>query len=99
MLNYKAVCVFSYVFTLELCKPFFLLFLYLFLNQGSPCSEEAGALRRRKIYTCCTQLVESGDLQKETASEIIGLLMLEVSWEAHTLLALGRFGGWSGHLL
>ncbi|XP_054569236.1 Fanconi anemia group I protein [Eptesicus fuscus] len=46
--------------------------------RGSPCSEEAGALRRRKIYTCCTQLVESGDLQKETASEIIGLLMLEV---------------------
>ncbi|XP_059534254.1 Fanconi anemia group I protein isoform X2 [Myotis daubentonii] len=46
--------------------------------RGSPCSEEAGALRRRKIYTCCTQLVESGDLQKEIASEIIGLLMLEV---------------------
>ncbi|XP_036211599.1 Fanconi anemia group I protein isoform X1 [Myotis myotis] len=46
--------------------------------RGSPCSEEAGALRRRKLYTCCTQLVESGDLQKEIASEIIGLLMLEV---------------------
>ncbi|XP_016053209.1 PREDICTED: Fanconi anemia group I protein isoform X2 [Miniopterus natalensis] len=45
--------------------------------KGSPCSEEAGALRRRKTYTCCIQLVESGDLQKEIASEIIGLLMLE----------------------
>ncbi|PNI42768.1 FANCI isoform 13 [Pan troglodytes] len=45
--------------------------------KGSPCSEEAGTLRRRKIYTCCIQLVESGDLQKEIASEIIGLLMLE----------------------
>ncbi|KAM9183783.1 Fanconi anemia group I protein isoform 1-T1 [Dugong dugon] len=45
--------------------------------KGSPCSEEAGALRRRNIYTLCIQLVESGDLQKEVASEIIGLLMLE----------------------
>ncbi|XP_058150652.1 Fanconi anemia group I protein isoform X2 [Dasypus novemcinctus] len=45
--------------------------------KGSPCSEEAGALRRHKIYACCIQLVESGDLQKEVASEIIGLLMLE----------------------
>ncbi|XP_037365896.1 Fanconi anemia group I protein [Talpa occidentalis] len=45
--------------------------------KGSPCSEETGALRRRKIYTCCIQLVESGDLQKEIASEIIGILMLE----------------------
>uniref|UniRef100_A0A8C4M6E2 FA complementation group I n=1 Tax=Equus asinus asinus TaxID=83772 RepID=A0A8C4M6E2_EQUAS len=43
----------------------------------SPCSVEAGALRRLKIYTCCIQLVESGDLHKEVASEIIGLLMLE----------------------
>ncbi|XP_007470580.1 PREDICTED: Fanconi anemia group I protein isoform X2 [Lipotes vexillifer] len=46
--------------------------------KGFPCSEEAGALRRLKIYSCCVQLVESGDLQKEVASEIIGLLMLEV---------------------
>uniref|UniRef100_A0A2K5MTT3 FA complementation group I n=1 Tax=Cercocebus atys TaxID=9531 RepID=A0A2K5MTT3_CERAT len=45
--------------------------------KGSPCCEEAGALRRRKIYAYCIQLVESGDLQKEIASEIIGLLMLE----------------------
>ncbi|XP_024417549.2 Fanconi anemia group I protein isoform X2 [Desmodus rotundus] len=50
------------------------------LFRGSPCSEEAGAHRRLKIYICCIQLVESGDLQKEVASEIIGLLMLE----AHT---------------
>ncbi|CAH7339329.1 Fanci [Phodopus roborovskii] len=46
--------------------------------KGSPCSEEDGALRRFKIYSCCIQLVESGDLQQEVASEIIGLLMLEV---------------------
>ncbi|XP_041608664.1 Fanconi anemia group I protein isoform X3 [Vulpes lagopus] len=45
--------------------------------KGSPCSEEAGALRRLKIYICGIHLVESGDLQKEIASEIIGLLMLE----------------------
>ncbi|XP_053437640.1 Fanconi anemia group I protein [Nycticebus coucang] len=45
--------------------------------KGSPCSGEAGTLRRHKIYTYCIQLVESGDLQKEVASEIIGLLMLE----------------------
>ncbi|XP_054433560.1 Fanconi anemia group I protein [Pteronotus mesoamericanus] len=50
------------------------------LFRGSPCSEEAGAHRRLKIYICCIQLVESGDLQKEVASEIIGLLMME----AHT---------------
>ncbi|OWK09018.1 FANCI [Cervus elaphus hippelaphus] len=46
--------------------------------KGLPCSEEAGALKRLKIYSCCIQLLESGDLQKEVASEIIGLLMLEV---------------------
>ncbi|XP_036042581.1 Fanconi anemia group I protein isoform X2 [Onychomys torridus] len=46
--------------------------------KGSPCSDEDGALRRSKIYCCCIQLVESGDLQQEVASEIIGLLMLEV---------------------
>ncbi|XP_076972357.1 Fanconi anemia group I protein-like [Tamandua tetradactyla] len=45
--------------------------------KGTDCSEEAGSLRRLKIYTCCIQLVESGDLQKDVASEIIGLLMLE----------------------
>ncbi|XP_036590709.1 Fanconi anemia group I protein isoform X1 [Trichosurus vulpecula] len=46
--------------------------------KGSPCSEEAGALRRLKVYKCCIQLVESGDLHREVASEITGLLMLEV---------------------
>nr|XP_020021060.1 Fanconi anemia group I protein isoform X3 [Castor canadensis] len=45
--------------------------------KGSPCSEEDGVLRRHKIYTCCIHLVESGDLQKQVASEIMGLLMLE----------------------
>lgn len=45
--------------------------------KGSPCSEEAGTLRRHKVYSCCIQLLESGDLPKEVASEIVGLLMLE----------------------
>ncbi|XP_040824470.1 Fanconi anemia group I protein-like isoform X1 [Ochotona curzoniae] len=45
--------------------------------KGSPCSEETGTLRRHKIYSCCIELLESGTLQKEVASEIIGLLMLE----------------------
>uniref|UniRef100_A0A673TR06 FA complementation group I n=1 Tax=Suricata suricatta TaxID=37032 RepID=A0A673TR06_SURSU len=45
--------------------------------KGSPCAEEAGALRRLKIYMRSIHLVESGDLQKEVASEILGLLMLE----------------------
>ncbi|XP_004577990.2 Fanconi anemia group I protein [Ochotona princeps] len=45
--------------------------------KGSPCCEETGTLRRYKIYSCCIELLESGDLQKEVASEIIGLLMLE----------------------
>uniref|UniRef100_A0A7N4P8Z4 FA complementation group I n=1 Tax=Sarcophilus harrisii TaxID=9305 RepID=A0A7N4P8Z4_SARHA len=49
--------------------------------KGSPCSEEAGSLRRLKVYKYCIQLVESGDLHREVASEITGLLMLE----AHSL--------------
>lgn len=52
---------------------------------------EAGALRRLKVYTCCIQLVESGDLHKEVASEIIGLLMLEVRQKTETVLVLGGF--------
>ncbi|KAM5291788.1 Fanconi anemia group I protein [Ctenodactylus gundi] len=45
--------------------------------KGSPCSTDDGAQRRNKIYSCCIQLVESGDLQNEVASEILALLMLE----------------------
>ncbi|XP_055969830.1 Fanconi anemia group I protein [Sorex fumeus] len=45
--------------------------------KGSPCSEDAGALRRRKIYSSCLQLVECGDMQRDVASEVVGLLMLE----------------------
>ncbi|XP_021536339.2 Fanconi anemia group I protein isoform X1 [Neomonachus schauinslandi] len=59
--------------------------------KGSPCSEEAGALRRLKIYICCIHLVESGDLQKEVASEIIGLLMLEAhNFPGSLLLELAK---------
>ncbi|XP_039073137.1 Fanconi anemia group I protein isoform X2 [Hyaena hyaena] len=54
--------------------------------KGSPCSEEAGALRRLKVYIRCLQLVESGDLQKEVASEILGLLMLEAHYFPGPLL-------------
>ncbi|XP_067411776.1 Fanconi anemia group I protein [Emydura macquarii macquarii] len=46
--------------------------------KGSPCSQENGVLRRLQVYKHCVQLVESGDLQLEIVSEIIGLLMLEV---------------------
>ncbi|KAF6077482.1 FA complementation group I [Phyllostomus discolor] len=61
------------------------------LFRGSPCSEEAGAHRRLKIYICCIQLVESGDLQKEVASEIIGLLMLEAhAFPGPSLVALAK---------
>ncbi|KAM6426593.1 Fanconi anemia group I protein [Liasis olivaceus] len=52
--------------------------------KGSPCSQEKGVARRLSIYKHCIQLVESGDLQVEVASEIIRLLMLE----AHKLPGL-----------
>uniref|UniRef100_A0A452J2U3 Uncharacterized protein n=1 Tax=Gopherus agassizii TaxID=38772 RepID=A0A452J2U3_9SAUR len=43
----------------------------------SPCSQQNGVLRRLQVYKHCIQLVESGDLPLDIASEIIGLLMLE----------------------
>ncbi|XP_077119593.1 Fanconi anemia group I protein [Ranitomeya variabilis] len=46
--------------------------------KGSPCSEEAAVSRRVAVYKRCIELVESGDLQREVAAEIVGLLMLEV---------------------
>ncbi|XP_053320955.1 Fanconi anemia group I protein [Spea bombifrons] len=46
--------------------------------KGSPCSQDPGLHRRLVVYRHCIQLVESGDLQQEVASEIVGLLMLEV---------------------
>ncbi|KAG8145121.1 hypothetical protein E2320_013497, partial [Naja naja] len=45
--------------------------------KGSPCSQQKGVTRRLSIYKHCIELVESGDLQVEIASEIIRLLMLE----------------------
>ncbi|KAM7151504.1 Fanconi anemia group I protein isoform 1-T2 [Macrochelys suwanniensis] len=45
--------------------------------KGSPCSQQNGVLRRLQVYKHCIQLVESGDLQLDIGSEIIGLLMLE----------------------
>ncbi|KAK9394051.1 Fanconi anemia group I protein [Crotalus adamanteus] len=47
------------------------------LFKGSPCSQQKGVARRLSIYKHCIELVESGDLQVEIASEIIRLLMLE----------------------
>ncbi|XP_068131301.1 Fanconi anemia group I protein [Hyperolius riggenbachi] len=46
--------------------------------KGSPCSEDIAVHRRLAIYKHCIELVESGDLQREVASETVGLLMLEV---------------------
>ncbi|XP_043934143.1 Fanconi anemia group I protein [Protopterus annectens] len=45
--------------------------------KGSPCSLEDGVSRWLLVYRHCIQLVESGDLQVEVVSDIIGLLMLE----------------------
>lgn len=41
-------------------------------------SSSDGASRRLCVYKHCIPLCESGDLQTECASDIIGLLMLEV---------------------
>ncbi|XP_058264608.1 Fanconi anemia group I protein isoform X2 [Hemibagrus wyckioides] len=45
--------------------------------KGSPGSSSDGASRRLCVYKHCIPLCESGDLQTEVASDIIGLLMLE----------------------
>ncbi|RXN22550.1 Fanconi anemia group I isoform X1 [Labeo rohita] len=45
--------------------------------KGSPVSVSHGANRRLLVYKHCIPLCESGDLQTEVASDIIGLLMLE----------------------
>jgi Fanconi anemia group I protein len=45
---------------------------------GSLPSAPEGASRRLLLYQHCIPLCESGDLQTEVASDIIGLLMLEV---------------------
>uniref|UniRef100_A0AAQ6IQJ1 FA complementation group I n=1 Tax=Anabas testudineus TaxID=64144 RepID=A0AAQ6IQJ1_ANATE len=49
--------------------------------KGSPPSSTEGSNRRLLVYQHCIPLCESGDLQPEVASDIIGLLMLET----HTL--------------
>ncbi|XP_040895232.1 Fanconi anemia group I protein isoform X2 [Toxotes jaculatrix] len=49
--------------------------------EGSPPSSTEGSNRRLLVYQHCIPLCESGDLQTEVASDIIGLLMLET----HTL--------------
>ncbi|XP_063781858.1 Fanconi anemia group I protein isoform X2 [Pseudophryne corroboree] len=46
--------------------------------KGSPCAEDVAIRRRVVAYKHCIELVESGDLQREVAAEIVGLLMLEV---------------------
>ncbi|XP_078283323.1 Fanconi anemia group I protein [Rhinoraja longicauda] len=45
--------------------------------KGSPCSKHEGAGCRLFVYKHCMQLVESGDLQSDIATDMIGLLMLE----------------------
>uniref|UniRef100_A0A8C3JW16 FA complementation group I n=1 Tax=Calidris pygmaea TaxID=425635 RepID=A0A8C3JW16_9CHAR len=56
--------------------------------KGSPCSQQSGVLRRLQVYKHCIPLVESGDLHLGKASEIIGLLMLEVDLPGHALAEL-----------
>ncbi|XP_030045550.1 Fanconi anemia group I protein [Microcaecilia unicolor] len=46
--------------------------------KGSSCSQDVGVQRRLLVYKHSIPLVESGDLKSDVASEIIGLLMLEV---------------------
>ncbi|XP_072241662.1 Fanconi anemia group I protein isoform X1 [Leuresthes tenuis] len=45
--------------------------------KGSPPNSTEGSNRRLLVYKHCIPLCESGDLQTEVASDIIGLLMLE----------------------
>ncbi|KAJ8002982.1 hypothetical protein DPEC_G00164610 [Dallia pectoralis] len=45
--------------------------------KGSPSSSSKGASRRLLLYQHCIPLCDSGDLQTEVASDILGLLMLE----------------------
>ncbi|XP_053575332.1 Fanconi anemia group I protein [Bombina bombina] len=54
--------------------------------KGSPCSQDAAVRRRLVVYKHCIQLVESGDLHRDVASEIVGLLMLETNQLPGTLL-------------
>uniref|UniRef100_A0A671PQU6 Fanconi anemia group I protein-like n=1 Tax=Sinocyclocheilus anshuiensis TaxID=1608454 RepID=A0A671PQU6_9TELE len=57
--------------------------------KGSPVSVSHGANRRLLVYKHCIPLCESGDLQTEVTSDIIGLLMLEThSLPGHALAAL-----------
>uniref|UniRef100_A0A673MCR5 FA complementation group I n=1 Tax=Sinocyclocheilus rhinocerous TaxID=307959 RepID=A0A673MCR5_9TELE len=57
--------------------------------KGSPVSVSHGANRRLLVYKHCIPLCESGDLQTEVASDIIGLLMLEThSLPGHALATL-----------
>uniref|UniRef100_UPI00358E4A64 Fanconi anemia group I protein n=1 Tax=Myxine glutinosa TaxID=7769 RepID=UPI00358E4A64 len=44
---------------------------------GSPCQQEEGVTRRRKVYEHCFSLAESGDMQRQNVTEMVGLLMLE----------------------
>lgn len=45
---------------------------------GSPSAKPEGVACRVLLYKHCIPLCESGDLQPEVASDIIGLLMMEV---------------------
>ncbi|XP_073687572.1 Fanconi anemia group I protein isoform X2 [Garra rufa] len=57
--------------------------------KGSPVGVSHGANRRLLVYKHCIPLCESGDLQTEVASDIIGLLMLEThSLPGHALATL-----------
>lgn len=68
---------------MKISEFFFLLFFYL----GSPPNVPDGVSRRTLLYQHCISLCDSGDLQTEVASDIMGLLMLEVSiWCSSTYI-------------
>uniref|UniRef100_W5NBC0 FA complementation group I n=1 Tax=Lepisosteus oculatus TaxID=7918 RepID=W5NBC0_LEPOC len=53
--------------------------------RGSPTTDSEGVSHRLLVYKHCIQLCESGDLQLEVVSDIVGLLMLEVQDAPHLL--------------
>eukprot|EP00061_Rhincodon_typus_P018015 g46995.t1 len=55
--------------------------------KGSPCVSKEGVCLRLFVYKHCMQLVESGDLQSDVATDMIGLLMLEAHQLPGTALA------------
>lgn len=62
----------------------------VFCCSGSPPSSTEGSNRRLVVYEHCIPLCESGNLQTEVVSDIIGLLMLEVIKKSPSLIIILR---------